>query len=325
MTAANPFELPGQWLKAQLHTHTTESDGDLAPEALLRHYAWAGYDVVALTDHWKVTRASTDEDLITILGAELNADIPDIERYSDVLVYGIEDRPDPSLVAVNPLIDAEDGTDTAYESFPTIQAAVDWATAQGGFAYLAHPYWSGVRNPEVLGVRGLAGIEVHNGTAVYESDRAESMQLWDEGLEDGLDWFGIATDDVHYPGFDLDRGWVWLRASERTPEAALTALREGAFYSSSGPRIDEVIVDASSVIVRCSPCVGVTLHADRERGSGVWTVPTAGRLFGEPLETTEDGSLTMVRLQLQDEMAWGRVVVRDAAGRGAWTNPLPIR
>lgn len=28
-TPVNPFELPGQWYKANLHTHTTKSDGDV--------------------------------------------------------------------------------------------------------------------------------------------------------------------------------------------------------------------------------------------------------------------------------------------------------
>src|SRR4051812_39240186 len=42
----------GTWLRCQLHTHTTNSDGELSPDLLVRHFDWAGYDVLAITDHW---------------------------------------------------------------------------------------------------------------------------------------------------------------------------------------------------------------------------------------------------------------------------------
>ena len=42
----HPFDEPGEWFRCALHAHTTNSDGDLAPELLVRHYEWAGYDVL---------------------------------------------------------------------------------------------------------------------------------------------------------------------------------------------------------------------------------------------------------------------------------------
>jgi hypothetical protein len=33
------FEAPGTWFRCALHAHTTNSDGELAPEFLARHYA----------------------------------------------------------------------------------------------------------------------------------------------------------------------------------------------------------------------------------------------------------------------------------------------
>ena len=30
----NPFQLEGEWLRAQLHCHSTNSDGELTPDAL---------------------------------------------------------------------------------------------------------------------------------------------------------------------------------------------------------------------------------------------------------------------------------------------------
>ena len=48
------FERPGQWLRCALHAHSTVSDGDLSPRALARQYQTAGFDVLAITDHWRL-------------------------------------------------------------------------------------------------------------------------------------------------------------------------------------------------------------------------------------------------------------------------------
>lgn len=39
------------WLRGNLHTHTTRSDGGLDPQATIRRYAGQGYDFLALSDH----------------------------------------------------------------------------------------------------------------------------------------------------------------------------------------------------------------------------------------------------------------------------------
>ena len=33
-----PWSSPGSWLRCALHAHTTNSDGELAPRALVKHY-----------------------------------------------------------------------------------------------------------------------------------------------------------------------------------------------------------------------------------------------------------------------------------------------
>ena len=52
----NPFQTEGTWLRCALHAHTTRSDGELQPEALVDHYERAEWDALAVTDHWTITR-----------------------------------------------------------------------------------------------------------------------------------------------------------------------------------------------------------------------------------------------------------------------------
>ena len=52
---ADPYAVAGSYRKAQLHCHTTRSDGQFAPRALLERYRAKGYAVVVFTDHNRVT------------------------------------------------------------------------------------------------------------------------------------------------------------------------------------------------------------------------------------------------------------------------------
>ena len=52
----DPWSTDGTWLRCALHAHTNRSDGELTPRDLAGHYARAGYDVLAMTDHWRIRR-----------------------------------------------------------------------------------------------------------------------------------------------------------------------------------------------------------------------------------------------------------------------------
>lgn len=47
----NPFEAGGSWFKGNVHTHTTNSDGQMTPGQVIRRYEEAGYDFLSITDH----------------------------------------------------------------------------------------------------------------------------------------------------------------------------------------------------------------------------------------------------------------------------------
>src|SRR5918998_260230 len=85
------FDGDGEWLRCALHAHTTRSDGELAPDVLAAHYARAGYDVLAITDHWRRTDATADG-LVVIASTELNCVLPE-GRDGHVLAFGVEDEP----------------------------------------------------------------------------------------------------------------------------------------------------------------------------------------------------------------------------------------
>ncbi|HEY6458670.1 MAG TPA: CehA/McbA family metallohydrolase [Polyangiaceae bacterium] len=302
------FDAPGEWLRCALHAHSTNSDGELAPELLARHFEWAGYDVLATTDHWARTDEPSTKRLLVIPSAELNAEAPDQANDSHVLALGLE---------VDPVL--------PEGHFGALPDVVAWIAANGGVPYLAHTYWSGLRTEQWWDCEGLVGLEVWNSGCELELGRGDASIHWDEALEHGRLLYGLATDDSHHPGFDSAFAWTWVRAAEKTREAVLDALRTGAFYGSTGPEIRRVEFDENEVLVECSPALAVTLYCGRTRGARA----NAGRL-GYPnharvLARNDDGLITRVALDRPwDGGAYGRVEVKAANGTKAWTNPLWI-
>lgn len=303
----NPFAEAGTWLRCALHTHTTNSDGELTPSLLARHYERAGFDVLAITDHWVRTIEPSTERLLVLAGTELDASLGEPGREAHVLGLGVQADP------VGP-----------GAQFPSLSETVAWVEGAGGLAYLAHPYWSGLRTEEYAGCSGLLGLEVYNAGCELEVGRGLSAVHWDDVLEeDGRSWFGIAADDSHHPGFDSALAWTWVRSPERSHEAVLEALRAGAFYGSTGPAIEELLVDDGVVEVRTTPARSVTLMTGRTRGASV----NAGRVGyayrGEVLERSPAG-ITLARLTAPRQAPYGRIEVADWNGGKAWTNPLWI-
>ena len=303
----SPFDGDGVWLRCALHAHTTNSDGEMAPDKLVRHYDWAGYDVLAITDHWFRTAEPSTNGLLVIPSAELNAQAGGPQHDAHVLALGIETDPQQP-----------------EDAFASLSEVVARVRAEGGVPYLAHTYWSGLRTEQFEECDGLVGLEIFNAGCELEVGRGDSTVHWDEALERGRLLYGIAADDSHHPGYDSGFASVWARCADRTQAAVLDALREGRFYSSAGPEIHELALDDGWATVRCSPAASVTILAGRRRGARA----NAGRLGyphrAEILERDADGLITAVRLERPRDAPYGRLEVADTRGRRAWTNPLWI-
>jgi hypothetical protein len=299
----SPWRSDGDWLRAALHTHTTNSDGELAPRGLARHYGRAGYDVVALTDHWHRSDAPSAPGLLVLAGVELNCVLPE-DRDGHVLGIGID----------------RDPTELEGER-PDLAETGEWIVGAGGVAYLAHPYWTGARAGGIELPDSVVGIEVFNAGCELEVGRGLSSVHWDELLEGGRLCPALVTDDSHHPGFDSDHAWTWIRA-ERTASSVLDALRAGRFYGSSGPVIHDVEVREREIVVRCTAARSVTVLCGRTSGTAVNAGRLGYRYGADVLETTLDDWIVAARLDVPGSAPFARVEVVDPKGRRAWSNPV---
>lgn len=93
MKLINPYNnQTEQWLKGQVHLHTTNSDGHVSPANAVRSYEQAGYDFIAFTDHEVLPKESDliqPSDMTLLSGVEYSCNSGDYE----VGILGIKKLP----------------------------------------------------------------------------------------------------------------------------------------------------------------------------------------------------------------------------------------
>lgn len=293
-----PFDKPGRFYRGNLHTHSNRSDGVLAPTDVVQAYRAAGYDFLALTDHFLEqynfpitdTRPFRTANFTTILGAELHT--PQIEAGSlwHILAVGLP-------LDFAPTQPGETGPQLAAR-----------AAAAGAFVGIAHPAWYTLTLNDALSLEAAHAVEVYNETCTYDNDRGESWHLTDMLLARGRRLLAYAADDAHFEPSRPDTfgGWVHVRSESLDPDALLAALKAGHYYSSQGPRIYDLSIDSSMVRIACSPARGVFVSGYSQRSR---------KQLGSAITECE------LPLDLF-QGSYCRVTIVDAAGKRAWTNPI---
>lgn len=299
------FDRPGRFWRGNLHTHSSLSDGCLEPDEVCRRYRDEGYDFISLTDHFigqygypiADTTTLRTRDFTTILGAELHSGAMANGELWHILAVGLPaDFEPPNAPGFFPVEDQETGPELAMR-----------ARTAGAFVAVAHPEWSGLTTKDARSLSAAHAVEVYNHGCAIGCDRPHGFYTLDQLLTEGRQLTLCATDDAHFTEPDHFGGWVMVKAEENDPGALLAALKEGAFYSSTGPEIRSIHWDDDAVTVECSAAVSVIVQ-----GQGSAAVATHG------------ASMTRAAVSLERfaNSGWMRVTVIDAAGKRAWTNPV---
>jgi hypothetical protein len=189
-----------------------------------------------------------------------------------------------------------------------VQAAIDRWSETGAVIILAHPYWSGMTLADTLPLQGLTGQEIFTTAAHTDLGKGLATVHWDDVLARGKHWWGFAVDDTHNYEYDFAGGWVWVKSERLEEEAILQAMKNGAFYSSSGPEIYDFRVEKGLAKVRCSEVAAINFI-----GHSKWGIQRRAA----PGRTITEGEY-----QLQGHEVYLRVECVDAWGHTAWTNPV---
>ncbi|TNE68058.1 MAG: phosphotransferase [Alphaproteobacteria bacterium] len=299
------FNTPGRFYRGNLHTHSNRSDGVLDPAEVCRRYQAEGYDFIALTDHFiglfgypiTDTKAFRNDDFTTILGAELHSGAMENGELWHILAVGLpHDFTPPNAPHFLPVEDQESGAELAKR-----------ARDAGAFVAIAHPEWSGLTMEDARTIEAAHAVETYNHGCAMGCDRPHGFHTLDLLLSEGNKLNLVATDDAHFSEPDHFGGWVMVKAQENTPEALLSALKDGHYYSSQGPELRDITLSDKEIRVKSSAVASVIVQ-----GHGSAAVAQHG-------ESLTDAKIKLDRFS---RSPWLRVSVIDRAGRRAWSNPI---
>jgi hypothetical protein len=290
------FSTPGRFYKGNLHTHSTRSDGARDPESVCGAYREAGYDFLALTDHFLAkygfpivdTRDYRTNSFTTLLGAEVHAPQTRLGELWHILCVGL------------PL-----------DFAPTGEAELAAALAQrcaeaGAFVAIAHPAWYALTVDDAETIGCAHAVEIYNHTSAVRTDRGDGWYLLDQLLARGKHLTGCANDDAHFKCDDAFGGWVMVKAETNEPELLLAALKAGNYYSSQGPLIHDLRVERDEIEISCAKAAAVMLLGRGSRAEQV-LAPVHERVRLPSAKFRGD---------------YVRAVVVDEQHRHAWSNPI---
>ncbi|HYO77338.1 MAG TPA: CehA/McbA family metallohydrolase [Thermoanaerobaculia bacterium] len=285
------------WLKGNLHTHTSESDGDSSPRAVAQWYADHGYDFLVISDHDKITNLE-NAPLLLIPGEEITDRLP--KKPLHVNAIGI-------TTAIAP----QHGTTTVE----VLQRNLDAVAKAGGVSVINHPNFGWAFGAdELLQLERVMLLEIASGHPFVNSEGPPSVEsMWDALLTAGKRVYGVAVDDMHHLARPLDeasvppgRAWVRVRADKRDAAAIVAALKRGDFYASTGPELEDYTALKDALTVRVRERFGAR-YRTQFIGSG-------GRVL-------QDSAGTTATYAIRGDEGYVRAKVIDSNGKAAWLQP----
>lgn len=297
--------------KINLHTHTTMSDGHRTPVEAMAVYAAEGYDMLAITDHWRFTPGGKydlhmDDGSVRhmelISGCEYDAGGGDSrDGVFHVLALGC---------ASEPRLDRSIQTDASLTTVDRARLFIDRIHEAGGLAVLAHPAWSLNTYEQLKAAAPFDATEIYNSVSEWGmSDRPYSGLAVDELAANGMYLPLLATDDTHYFDGDQCRGRIMAEADAVDSLGLIEAIRQNRFFATTGPEVLIERVDEDTVRVKCSPAVKIAFLSHL-----VWV---SGRMVrGE--------GLTEAVYRFRKDERYVRAEVTVAAGRQAYS-PIIVR
>lgn len=298
------------WFKGNTHSHTTESDGDSAPEVVAQWYRSHGYRFLVLSDHNVFTDPArlaslVDSTFLLIPGEELTSqfDRKPVHVNGLAIPGRIEPRTDTTLVG-------------------TIQRNVDAVREVQGVPHINHPNfrWA-FGSRELLQVRTDPLLEIFNGHPLVHNEGGDGSagmeEIWDALLSVGKRTYGIAVDDAHHfqGEFGPDRsnpgrGWVVVAAPRLAAADLMRSLEAGSFYASSGVALEGLEVGPETLAIRIQP-----------QGDFKYTTTFIGD-HGRVLARV-GGLAPSYRLKPRDRgLRYVRARIEDSGGARAWVQPV---
>ena len=284
------FDPDMKFYRGNTHAHSTQSDGRLSPEEVFETYHAAGYDFLALTDHWHVTNEQVYRGMLVIPGVEY-----DFTFQTQVL----------HLVCLYQKARDAHGISQGISH----QAVIEHVNKVDGVVIAAHPAWS-LNTPEFLAsLDGVEIAEVYNTMSdePFNGPRGNSESLLDVAAANGKYFRLVAADDSHPYRGEQCVSCVMVQAAELSVPAILEALRAGRFYATQGPEFHNISIEDGLITVETSPVSRISFCSD---------------LYWVDDRCRSGRGLTREVYRRRPNERFVRIRIIDENGRMAWSSPI---
>lgn len=261
--------------KANLHCHSTMSDGALTPEQLKAEYKKRGYSVLAITDHEHLVNYShlTEDDFLLITGYEMFVfTLPsdhDLNETSHLNMFS--KTPENKMVYYSPetvysRYAERGGTPLAYHHYledrehtvEFVKKAVKDAKAAGYLVSHSHPTWSFEEQDFSNAFEDCFAMELYNHASYIQGYNEYNQHYYDHQIRKGYKMGVLAVDDNHnhkpMDGQYCDSfgGATYILADKLDYGSIIESLENKDFYASTGPQIYSLEVEDGKLTVKTS-------------------------------------------------------------------------
>lgn len=323
----------GRFYKANLHMHTTISDGKMTPEETKAFFLERGYSIVAFTDHEVIVPHNdlTDGEFLALTAVEAatNDDWPN--GYPHCRCYHVNLYAKDQNARAFPVFDeryvwpahvaeylAEECKGVKYLRHYSVEGMNDLIAKANDAGFLVsfnHPNWSNQRYPDYAGLKGLWGVEIFN-TGCFRMGYKEETQPLEDLLHLNESVFPLCTDDAHRIE-DCAGGWVQVKAETLEYGTVMGALERGDFYASTGPEIHELYIEGGYVHLTCSDAREIFLRTERRCTRA--TFAKAGESVREVTYNLNDFLTESKNERAMRYRPWFRLEIYDHDGKAAYT------
>ena len=309
--------------RANLHSHSTFSDGHLTPAEMKAAYKEQGYSILCVSDHEYPMDHSelTEPDFLMLTGYEVY-----IRTSPDGVMRPYEPEVHLNLFAREPHNETYICYDYPYAKYirkspgrleqlrragseeprhytvEYVNQFIRTAVDNGYLVGYNHPVWSLEDEAVSLAYENCFSLEICN-YGSWTGNRLEyNSHLYNQMLRHGKRMFCHAGDDNHNKGglSGSFGAWTVILAKELTYPSVIAAMERGDMYASNGPAIHEISLENGVVHVECSPAERVILYNGSKKNPG---------------KSATGGDLTSVDLPLDEQAPFFRIAVIDKNGR----------
>ena len=293
--------------KANLHCHTTVSDGKLSPQEIKEAYKAKGYSIIAFTDHDNLVNQShlNDDNFLAISSCEVGLSAPEEfgqrgkNKCYHLNLYSL----DPNASQTPPLMQMD------YFDIDAINQYIKDRNDEGYLVCYNHPYWSLQTYEDYSPLKGCFAMEIYNnGCEVSDGYFGYNPQVYDEMLRQDNKLFCLSTDDNHngHPDGTLSDsfgGFVMINCDSLDYSSVMDALVQGDFYSSQEPEIFEISMEDGTLNIKCSDVNLIVVYTD-----------------GRKCYVKKGESINEASFELKGDEKYIRVMCRDKDHKDANSN-----